>query len=160
VKTEVSSLDQTDYRILDLLQRDGRITNQQLAHRVGMSPGAMHERVRKLRASGIVTGIHATLDAKRLDFGLLVFLQVQMERTTSDLLDEFAQRIQEVPEVLECHMIAGGFDFLLKIRVKDMAAFRQLLAELFDLIPAIRGTNSHAVMQEVKSTTALPLRRR
>jgi Lrp/AsnC family leucine-responsive transcriptional regulator len=140
-----------------MLQIDGRITNQQLSEKIGLSPGATHERVRKLRASGIVHSIEARLDPKRLGFGLLVFLEVQMERSTGDMLNAFGTRVQEISEILECHMVAGGFDFLLKIRVRDMDEFRRFLGRLLDEIPGIRETHTYAVMQEVKSTTALPI---
>ena len=155
--TEQIPLDTADRRILASLQIDGRITNQKLCQEIGLSPGATHERVRKLRASGIIQSIEARLDPRKLGLGLLVFLQVQMERTAGDLLDGFSQAIGAVPEVLECHMVAGGFDFLVKLRAKDMDDFRRLLGEILDEIPGIRETHTYAVMQEVKSTTALPI---
>ncbi|WP_126177127.1 Lrp/AsnC family transcriptional regulator [Tsuneonella rigui] len=157
VAAEDNLLDLPNRRILRLLQRDGRITNQQLSEQIGLSPAATHDRLRKLRNSGLILSIEARLDPKRLGLGLLVFLQVQMERSAGDLLDAFGHGVQGKAEILECHMVTGSFDFLLKVRVRDMDDFRQFLGNLLDDIPGIRETHTYAVMQEVKSITALEL---
>lgn len=138
------------------MQADGRITNQQLSEQAGLSPGATHERVRKLRASGLIQSIEARLDPKKLGLGLLVFVQVQMERTPGEL-EVFGLGVKDIPEILECHMVTGRCDFLLKIRVRDMDDFRRFLGRLLDEIPGIRSTHTYAVIQEIKNSTALQI---
>ena len=149
--------DDADIRILRLLQADGRITNQELAQRAGMAPATSFERVRRLRASGVITGYTALLEPRRLGHALLVFIEVLLDRTTQDAFAAFAQHVRGVPEVLECHMVAGGFDYLLKVRVTDMAAYRTFLGGILAAMPGVRETRTYAVLEEVKATTQLPI---
>src|SRR6476469_1129877 len=114
------SLDRVDRRILRALQEDGRIANVELARKVGLSPTPCLERVRRLESDGFIRGYAARLDAGRLGMGLLVYVQVILDRTTTTIFDRFRQAVLGIPEVLECHMVAGGFDYLLKLRVPDM----------------------------------------
>lgn len=150
-------LDSTDRRILRALQTDGRITNQELAARCGMSPSACYDRLRRLRDQGYIEGFAAMLNPTKLDRALLVFIEVLLDRTTGETFDEFAAAIQETPEVLECHMVAGGFDYLIKARVKDMAAYRTFLGTTLVKMPKVRETRTYAVLEEVKSTHELPV---
>ena len=150
-------LDPTDRRILRVLQTDGRITNQELATRCGMSPSACYDRLKRLREQGYITGFTALLDPIKLDRALLVFIEVLLDRTTGDTFDEFAAAIKDTPEVLECHMVAGGFDYLIKARVKDMAAYRTFLGSTLVGMPKVRETRTYAVLEEVKSTHQLPV---
>ena len=150
-------LDPTDRRILRVLQSDGRITNQELATRCGMSPSACYDRLKRLREQGYITGFTALLDPIKLDRALLVFIEVLLDRTTGDTFDEFAAGIKDTPEVLECHMVAGGFDYLIKARVKDMAAYRTFLGSTLVGMPKVRETRTYAVLEEVKSTHQLPV---
>ena len=150
-------LDATDRRILRALQADGRITNQELAARCGMSPSACFDRLKRLREQGYVKGFAALLDPAKLDRALLVFVEVLLDRTTGDTFDEFSAAVQQMPEVLECHMVAGGFDYLIKARVKDMAAYRSFLGTTLVKMPKVRETRTYAVLEEVKSTHELPL---
>ena len=122
-------LDDADRRILRVLQQDGRITNQDLAAACNMSASSCFERVRRLRERGVITGYTALIDPKFAERELLIFIEVLLDRTTSDIFDQFAERIRRSPEVLECHMVAGGFDYLVKVRMKDMAAYRVFLAD-------------------------------
>lgn len=149
--------DEPDLRILRILQADGRITNQELAQRVGMSPATSFERVKRLRASGIITGYTALLDPLRLGHALLIFIEVLLDRTTQDAFAAFARHVADVPEVLECHMVAGGFDYLLKVRVSDMAAYRAFLGGILAAMPGVRETRTYAVMEEVKHSARLPV---
>src|ERR1700761_1412696 len=110
-------MDQMDRKLLRALQEDGRITNQALAERCGLSPAACFDRVKRLRGSGVIRGYTALLDPEKLDRALLVFIEVLLDRTTDDVFAAFAAHVRELPEVLECHMVAGGFDYLLKVRV-------------------------------------------
>lgn len=150
-------LDPTDRRILSALQSDGRITNQELATRCGMSPSACYDRLKRLREQGYITGFTALLDPIKLDRALLVFIEVLLDRTTGDTFDEFAAAVRDTPEVLECHMVAGGFDYLIKARVKDMAAYRTFLGSTLVGMPKVRETRTYAVLEEVKSTHHLPV---
>jgi Lrp/AsnC family transcriptional regulator, leucine-responsive regulatory protein len=115
-------LDKISKRILAELQNDGRISNVELATRVNLSPAACLERVRKLQDAGYILGYTAQLNPQLLDVSLLVFIEVVLDRTTPDVFEAFKRGVQAIPEVLECHMVAGGFDYLVKARVKDMVA--------------------------------------
>jgi Lrp/AsnC family leucine-responsive transcriptional regulator len=152
-----SSADAVDLRILRILQEDGRITNQELANRAGLSPAACFDRVKRLRASGVIVGYTALLDPAKLGQALLIFVEVVLDRTTDDVFTAFAAQVGGIPEVLECHMVAGGFDYLLKVRVADMAAYRRFLGEILTSIPGVRETRTYAVLEEVKATTRLPI---
>lgn len=150
-------LDQTDLRILRELQRDGRITNQDLAERAGVSASTCLERFRRLRDQRYVTDIVALLDPDKLDCSLLVFVEVLLDRTTNNVFEHFAAAVRDMPEVLECHMVAGGFDYLLKTRVSDMAAYRQFLGDSLVHMNGVRETRTYAVLEEVKYTTSLSI---
>ncbi|HTS20708.1 MAG TPA: Lrp/AsnC ligand binding domain-containing protein [Casimicrobiaceae bacterium] len=150
-------LDAIDLKILDELQRDGRLSNVALAKIVGLSPTPCAERVRALEASGIIAGYAACLDAGRLDLGLLVFIEIAIDRTSQDAFDQFAAAIRRIPQVQECHMVAGGFDYLVKVRVADMAAYRSFLGEVLSKLPGIRETHSYAVMERVKESVTVDL---
>ena len=150
-------LDEADLRILRILQEDGRITNQELAKRAGMSSATCFERTRRLRASGVIRGFTALLDPAQLDRSLLIFIEVLLDRTTDDVFAAFAAHVRTMVEVMECHMVAGGFDYLVKARVADMTAYRRFLGETLLALPGVRETRTYAVMEEVKNSTHLPL---
>ncbi|ONG52467.1 ArsR family transcriptional regulator [Pseudoroseomonas deserti] len=154
----MQEIDRIDRSILDILQRDGRITNQELAERIGLSPTATSERLRRLLRDGFVSGFGARLDPHRLGFGLLVFVEVLLDKTTPDIFEKFAAAVIRAPEVLECHMVAGGFDYLVKTRLRDMAAYRAFLGEVLLNLPGVKETRTYAVMEEVKNDGPLPLR--
>jgi Lrp/AsnC family leucine-responsive transcriptional regulator len=153
----IDTLDRSDRRLLTILQEDGRISIVDLADRVGLSPTATTERVKRLTRDGYITGYGARLDPEKLGRGLLVFIEVKLDRTTPDVFERFSQAVAKAPEVLECHMVAGGFDYLVKTRIADMSAYRSFLGEVLLSLPGVRETHTFAVMEEVKSTTALPL---
>ena len=150
-------IDKIDRRILNILQADGRITNLELADRIGLSPTATSERLRRLLKEGYVSGFGARLDPHKLGFGLLVFIEVMLDRTSNNVFEHFAAEVQNMPEILECHMVAGGFDYLLKARVENMAAYRAFLGNSLTHLTGIRETRTFAVLEEVKYTTALPI---
>ncbi|MBR0660333.1 Lrp/AsnC ligand binding domain-containing protein [Neoroseomonas oryzicola] len=152
-------MDKIDLRILDILQRDGRITNLDLAERIGLSPAATSDRFRRLLKEGYVTGFGARLDHRKLGFGLLAFVEVLLDKTTPDVFARFAEAANRAPEVLECHMVAGGFDYLVKARLKDMGAYRRFLGEVLLSLPGVKETRTYAVMEEVKNDGPLPLLR-
>jgi Transcriptional regulators len=150
-------LDRTDKRILTVLQADGRISTVDLAERIGLSPTATSERLKRLTREGYITGYGARLDPRKLGLELLVFVEVSLDKTTPDIFERFAEAVRRAPEVLECHMVAGGFDYLVKTRVADMAAYRRFLGDVLLSLPGVTETRTYAVMEEVKSDGALPV---
>lgn len=154
----MTALDKTNKKILAELQQDGRISNLELASRVNLSQAACLERVRKLQEAGYILGYTARLNPELLDVALLVFIEVVLDRTTPDVFDEFKRAVNRVPEVLECHMVAGGFDYLIKVRVKDMAAYRTFLGKSLLQLKGVRETHTYAVIEEVKNSSVFPIR--
>ena len=150
-------LDDTDRRLLRVLQSEGRISNLDLAERCHLSPSACSERVRRLREAGVIAGFAAVLDPVKADRALLIFVEVVLDRTTGEAFEGFAAAVRRAPEVLECHMVAGGFDYLIKARVKDMAAYRAFLGDVLVQMPGVRETRTYAVLEEVKHTNVLPI---
>lgn len=151
------SLDAIDLRILRVLQIDGRISNLKLAETVHLSPTAVLERVKRLTREGYILGYEARLDPAKLGAGLLVFVEVLLDRTVHDVMDNFRAAVQVRSEILECHLVAGGFDYLLKTRVADMAHYRAFIGTVIWALPGVRETRTYAVMEEVKHTTQIPL---
>jgi Lrp/AsnC family transcriptional regulator, leucine-responsive regulatory protein len=153
----VNNLDAMDKSLLRELQRDGRITNQDLAQCVGLSPAACLERVKRLREKGVIRRYMIDIDPGAVDLALLIFVEVSLHSTVESALDEFKAIVRNTPEILECHLVAGGFDYLIKARVRDMNAYRAFLGERLSVLPGVRETRTYAVLEEVKSTTALPI---
>ena len=151
------TLDRLDRRILRCLQEDGRISNVDLAERVGLSPTATAERVKRMQKDAVIKGYGARLDPGKLGRSFLVFIEVTLDKTTSDVFEKFGTAVLRAPDVLECHLVAGGFDYLVKTRVSDMAAYRSLLGETILSLPGVKETRSYAVMEEVKADTPLPV---
>lgn len=155
MNAENDRIDKTDRRILALLQSDGRISNLKLAEAVHLSPTAVLERVRRLTRDGYILGYEARLDPLKLGAGLMVFVEVLLDRTVQDVMDTFRASVQVRPEILECHLVAGGFDYLLKTRVADMAAYREFIGSVIWTLPGVRETRTYVVMEEVKNTAAI-----
>jgi Lrp/AsnC family leucine-responsive transcriptional regulator len=153
----MADLDRIDRKILNALQADGRIATVDLAEKVGLSPTSTSDRVKRLQREGFIAGYGARLDPHRLGLGLLVFVEVSLDKTTPDVFEKFAEAVKRAPEVLECHMVAGGFDYLVKTRVADMAAYRRFLGEILLALPGVKETRTYAVMEEVKSDGMLPV---
>lgn len=154
---ELADLDRTDRRILLNLQDDGRISNLKLAEIVSLSPTAVLARVQRLTRDGYILGYQARLNPKLLGARMLVFVEVLLDRTTPNVFDQFRAAVEVHPEILECHMVAGGFDYLLKTRVADMEAYRKLAGSVLWQLPGVRETRTYAVMEEVKSSSKLHL---
>ncbi len=150
-------LDRIDLRILAVLQRDGRISNLKLAEAVSLSATAVLARVQRLTKEGYITGYEARLNPQKLGAAMLVFIEVLLDRTTPNVFDEFKAAVQVRPEIMECHMVAGGFDYLVKIRVADMNHYRHFAGEALWQLPGVRETRTYAVMEEVKSSNRLYL---
>jgi len=157
IDMEIPGLDKIDCKILAALQVDGRMTNLELADKVGLSPTATAERVKRLSRDGFIVGYAARLDPTKLQRGLLVFVEIKLDRMNPEVFTTFADAVSRSPEVLECHLIAGGFDYLVKARVRDMEAYRSFLSDVLMALPGVRETHTYPVMEEVKNTTALPL---
>ncbi|MBB3950436.1 Lrp/AsnC ligand binding domain-containing protein [Aureimonas jatrophae] len=154
---EDEAIDAKDRQILRCLQDDARLSMVDLATRVHLSATAVAARVRRLTEEGFILGHHARLDPARLGRGLIVFVEVKLDRTSEDVFHAFGEAAKRLDDITECHMVAGGFDYLLKARVADMTAYRVFLATALSELPGIRETHTYAVMEEVKNTSALPL---
>jgi Lrp/AsnC family leucine-responsive transcriptional regulator len=150
-------IDKIDRRILRVLQEDGRISNLKLAETVHLSPTAVLERVKRLTRDGYILGYEARLNPEKLGAGLLVFVEVLLDRTVHDVMDTFKAAVQVRTEILEAHLVAGGFDYLLKTRVADMAAYREFIGSVIWTLPGVRETRTYAVMEEVKNSARVPL---
>lgn len=150
-------LDKIDLKLLATLQRNGRATNPELSAEVNLSPAACYHRVRHLQESGYIHGYTAVLDPAKLGCAMMVFVEIVLDRTTPAVFEEFASSVRKRPEILECHMVAGGFDYLIKARVADMDAYRKFLGDTLTRLPGVRETHTYAVIEEVKADTAIPL---
>ncbi len=155
--TEAVSIDRTDLRILRILQGDGRLSNLKLAEAVALSPTAVLARVQRLTREGYILGYEARLNPLLLGAGMLVFVEVLLDHTTPNVFDQFKAAVQVHPEIMECHMVAGGFDYLLKTRSADMAAYRRFAGDVLWQLPGVRETRTYAVMEEVKHSNHLHL---
>jgi len=151
------SPDRIDLRILECLQKDGRMSNLKLAEAVALSPTAVLARVQRLTKDGYILGYEARLNPQKLGRGMMVFVEVLLDKTTPHVFEAFKAAVQVRPDILECHMVAGGFDYLLKTRMADMTAYRAFAGTVLWQLPGVRETRTYAVMEEVKSTTQLPL---
>lgn len=151
------AIDQHDIKILKALQTDGRLPTTALAEKIGLSANATSERLKRLIRDGIIEGFTVRLSPEMLGRGLLVFVEVKLDRTTPDVFATFAEAARKSPEVLECHMVAGGFDYLVKTRVADMPAFRAFLSETLLALPGVRETHTYAVMEEIKADGIIPI---
>lgn len=148
-------LDKIDRAILGYLQSNGRISNAKLARKINLSPTPCLERVKKLERKGFIQGYMAILDPALLESQLLIFVEINLKRTAGDAFTVFRQRILDIPEVLDCHLVSGNFDYLIKARVRDMQEYRSLLGEKILPIPGVEGSRTYVVMEEVKESLRL-----
>lgn len=151
-------LDRIDRKILRTLQSSGRISNVDLASNVNLSPTPCLERVRRLEKDGYILGYRAKLNARLLDQGFTAFVTVNLERTNRDVFREFADKVRSMPEIVDCHMVGGGFDYLLKVRTSDMDSFRQFLGETLSTLDVVSQTRTYFVMEEIISTPNIQVR--
>ena len=151
-------LDPYDRRILEVLQEDGRISNQDLADRIGLSPSPCLRRVRALEETGIISGYRAVLDAGKLGLDLMAILSISMDRHTPERFAGFDEAVSALPEVLECLLITGrDADYQLKVIVRDMAAYQDLLLNKITRIEGVTGVHSSFVLRRILERTALPV---
>lgn len=150
-------LDRTDRQILECLQADGRISNVQLARKVNLTPTPCIERVKRLERHGYIRGYTALLNPELVNAALLVFVEIDLTHSSPDAFREFREEARRLPEIMDCHLVSGNFDYLIKARVSDMKAYRELLGEKILSLPGVSGSRSYVVMEEVKETLTLPL---
>jgi len=154
---QLADLDRIDRQILRTLQKSGRIANVDLAREVHLSPTPCLERVRRLEKDGFISDYVALIDPVKLDLRLTAYIQVTLTKTATEDLNEFGRQMKALPEVRECHMVAGGFDYLIKITVTDMQGYQQFLGEKLAAIDIVSQTHTYVVIEEVKSETAYPV---
>lgn len=151
------SLDKYDREILKVLQKEGRISYTELGKKVGLTTTPCIERVKKLERTGFIQGYSAHLSAKKLDVGLVVFVQISLDRSSKRTFEQFKQAIQKLDPVQECYLVTGSFDFLVKARVRDMQAYRDFLEEELLAVPGVSDSTSIAAMETVKESLAVKL---
>jgi Lrp/AsnC family leucine-responsive transcriptional regulator len=157
--TSTVNLDSTDLAILSALQENARMSVVELAKRVNLSPTPCTLRVRRMEQEGVITGYHAHLAPKALGHALMVFVTVSLKSTDEKTLRAFNAAVKPVKQILECHMVGGGFDYLLKIRVRDMGEYREILGGMLGALPMVESTHSYFVMEEVKEEPFLDVSR-
>jgi Lrp/AsnC family leucine-responsive transcriptional regulator len=155
--TDNENIDKYDRNILNVLQGDGRISFTDLGKKVGLTTTPCIERVRKLERAGLIKGYAARLSAQKLQAGLVVFVQITLDRTSKQTFEDFRREIINLSSVQECYLVTGSFDFLVKARVKDMAAYRDLLEGEILSLPGVKESTSIAAMETVKETLAITL---
>ncbi|WP_372611902.1 Lrp/AsnC ligand binding domain-containing protein [Halomonas sp.] len=157
MKAKTRSLDRIDLKILRCLQENARLSYVELASRVGLSTTPCLERVKRLERSGIIRGYKAVLDPLALKANLLVFVEISLETQSSEVFDEFRRAVSALPQIQECHLVSGQFDYILKCRIPEMAAYRQLLGDVVLTLPGVKESKSYVVMEEVKEDFSLPI---
>ena len=150
-------LDKIDRHILRILQAEGRLPLTELGERVGLSTTPCTERVRRLERSGVILGYHARVNPEALGRGLLVFVELTLASKSAAVFDAVRQALLLEPRVLECHLISGSFDYLVKARLSAMREYRDLLGQILRQIPVPAQSNSYVVMEEVKESLVLPV---
>ena len=155
--SQSNQLDKIDRNILRLLQQNARMPHTELARKVGLSTTPCKERVRRLERDGVIQRYQAVLNPAALDRGLVVFVQIRLNRTSQDIFEEFTARAVDLPEIQECYLVSGNFDYLLKARVADMNAYRTLLGETLLTLPGVLESTSYVVMEQVSESLMLPV---
>ncbi|MDP7593586.1 MAG: winged helix-turn-helix transcriptional regulator [Litorilituus sp.] len=152
---KIKPLDRIDMSILKILQANGRISNVDLANKINLSASPCLDRVKRLEAEGYIQRYGAFLNARKLDYGMTAYIQVTLDRTTADIFKRFKMEVVNIKEIVECHLIAGGYDYLLKIRFADIESYRLVLEKVADL-PAISQTNTYMVTEHIKEDSGVP----
>jgi len=154
---DIKDLDSYDLNILNALQQDGRMSFTDLGKKVGLTTTPCIDRVRKLEREGYIHGYSARLSARNLGKGLVVFVQITLDRTNKRTFEDFRRSIQKISSVQECYLVTGGFDFLVKARIKDMSAYRGLLEDELLNLPGVKGSTSIAVMEVIKESLEIDI---
>lgn len=153
-------IDALDHSILNLLQADGRLTNADLADKIGLSPSACHRRVRRLESDGIIERYAAVLNRKLVGRGVSVFVEISLESQREDLLDSFEAAVAEIPHVMSCHLMAGNADYLVHVTCADVEDYETIHREHIAVLPGVTSVRSSFAIRTVADTTALDLERR
>jgi Lrp/AsnC family leucine-responsive transcriptional regulator len=148
-------LDRIDRKILDVLQRQGRMSMTELAEHIGLSASPCAERVKRMERDGVITGYHARVAPQALGKTLLVFVEIKLSAKSGDVFDKVRQELLHMPEVLECHLVSGSFDYLVKARLSGMSEYRHLLGDILKKLPVAAESHSYVVMEEIKETLLL-----
>jgi Lrp/AsnC family leucine-responsive transcriptional regulator len=150
-------LDRIDRNILNVLQKEGRISYTDLADRVGLSTTPCMERVKRLERDRLITGYHAQVNPELLGYDLLVFVEISLSYQSADAFERFSKAIADLPYILECHLVSGDADYLLKARLQDMTQYRALLGDMLLKLPGVKNSKSYIVMESVKEGLTLPI---
>lgn len=150
-------LDKLDRRILKVLQQQGRISMTELAEQVGLSTTPCTERVRRLEREGVIEGYSARVNPKALGLPLLVFVEIKLASKSGNIFEAFRREVLKLPQILDCHLVSGDFDYLIKARIPDMSQYRELLGDILLKLPQAEESRSYIVMEEVKETLELPI---
>lgn len=153
----MTEIDRLDRKILHELQREGRLTMTELAGRIGLSTSPCTERVRRLERAGIIQGYHARLNPEALGRGLLVFVELTLSSKSAEVFEKMRRELLAEPRVLECHLVSGPFDYLVKARLSAMREYRDLLGQILRKVPVPAQSNSYVVMEEIKEGLSLPV---
>jgi Lrp/AsnC family leucine-responsive transcriptional regulator len=150
-------LDRIDRKILRLLQQHGRMTMAELAEQVGLSASPCTERVRRLEREAVILGYHAHIHPHSLGQALLVFVEIRLSAKSGRIFEAFKREVLQIPHVLECHLVSGDFDYLIKARLPEMTAYRKLLGDKLLGLPGVCESRSYVVMEEIKESLAVPI---
>jgi Lrp/AsnC family leucine-responsive transcriptional regulator len=152
-------LDRTDRKILEIIQLDGRISMTDLAQKIGLSVSPCTERVRRMERENVISGYHARVAPEALGKNLLVFVEIKLVTNSGEIFDKVRQELASMPEVQECYLVSGGYDYLVKARLGGMPEYRRLLADILKKLPVAAESHSYVVMEEVKDTHLVPVDR-
>lgn len=147
-----NQLDSFDLKIIDVLMQDGRLPVTELAKRIGISKSPCQARLKRLREDGYILGFRAQVDYAKLDLEQVAFVEAKMSSTREEILSAFNEAVASMPEIEECHMIAGSFDYLIKVRTSDVASYRKVLAESISTLPGVSSTSTYVSMESVKDS--------
>lgn len=150
-------LDRIDRKILTLLQQDGRMALTELADKVGLSTTPTSERVKRLEREGVIEGYYARVNPRAVACAQLVFVELRLAAKSAEIFDQFRREVMKLPNIVECHLVSGDFDYLVKARISDMSQYRLLLGDILLNLPGAVESRSYVVMEEVKETLALPV---
>ena len=150
-------IDDTDARLLRLVQRDARLTVAQMSERLGLSPSACHRRLQRLERAGILRGTVALVDARALGRTTVAFVEISLSSQADEVLDAFEATVARIPEVLECHLMTGAYDYLLKVVARDTDDFAQVHRRHLASLPGVAKIQSSFALKTVRETTALPV---
>lgn len=153
----MKDLDKIDLKILKLLQQNARIPMTELAEKIGLSTTPVTERVKRLERDNIISGYHARLNPHAVGQSLLVFVEIKLRSKSGNIFEDFRREVTRIPQILECHLVSGEYDYLIKVRLPDMSAYRDMLGNILLQLPAAAESRSYVVMEEVKEGLMLDL---